>query len=1028
MVFVNATPSSFVVSSLSAELTNQKLISPGLSTYEHFGTAVAIDGNLAVIGAPASNVTYNDTPGKAYLYQRYSNGEWEKIYTFLPSVTNDIGQPPEFGSAVAISGDTVVIGARRTNHGTDFSAGCVYIFSADGVGGWTEQVVYEPVIGSTDWFGASVAISDEIIIIGSLRSGYNLGRPGLSGAAYVYTKTGETWNYAATLLASDPEYGASFGNAVAVDGTTAIVGAPSWGPSSTGAVYVFEADPDDLSNWEQSTRITSSETSNQFGWSVALSNDRIAVGSYQPGYVEIFERADSGPDNWGSVQLIDAGYYNQTFGYSLDLENNQLLIGAPLNPGIEIVSGAGSVHLYKHIGTSVGHEWNEVEVFYPYNDTIIPENARFGNSVALSRYTLLVGASYEDITTYDEAGSAYIITTLPLLGDIDNDGNINLVDTLLSLQIVSSIPPSDPVYLEADVNDDARIGLEEAIHGLQVTSGLKGIESETVATPLGNDVTVSALDFDLTFAAVTTEGDTTATLFATGPAPPEGFELAGSYFDISTSAEFTGPVQICFDYDDTGMSIAEEDLLQILHYEASGWQNRTKSLDTALNRICAEVSVFSNFALVFQIPPQIKYFSGYDTTHGMEPWKTDGTPVGTLLLKDIAPGNTAPENFFDFNGHVFFGYGLDEDTQLYRTDGTAAGTVPMNFTNPSQFLVFNDMLYFRADDDDPNTSYAAWYRSDGTDEGTVMLKDIWPAIGSFTYFFDRPTVAGSTLYFLADDGVHGYELWKLDSSDDPPSMVKDIAPAECIDATFYPRNLYPVDAILFFTANATSDCSAGGSLWKSDGTEAGTVLVSSNVIPQMTQFATVNSILYFAGYTSNTGIELWRSDGTDSGTALVKDIEPGSGSSNIQQLTEVAGTLYFQAFTWASRYELWKSDGTYNGTVLVKDIWSDTGSGYPQNLTNVDGKLYFSADDGANGTELWKSDGTVAGTVMVKDITPGSAGTTDMYFFTSLNGKLLFRANDSSHGRELWTSDGTAEGTFMLKDICAGTCDGFDGY
>ncbi|MEG4166616.1 MULTISPECIES: ELWxxDGT repeat protein, partial [unclassified Microcoleus] len=180
----------------------------------------------------------------------------------------------------------------------------------------------------------------------------------------------------------------------------------------------------------------------------------------------------------------------------------------------------------------------------------------------------------------------------------------------------------------------------------------------------------------------------------------------------------------------------------------------------------------------------------------------------------------------------------------------------------------------------------------------------------------------------------------------------------------------------------------------------------------------VNGVLYFIPITPYKGQELWKSDGTAAGTVLVKDINPGIWVSSFpSNLTNVNGTLYFQASDGTNGKELWKSDGTVAGTVLVKDIkpgilgsLSDI-----QDLTNVNGTLYFNADDGTNGKELWKSDGTAAGTVLVKDIYPGEIGS-DPYGLTNVNGTLYFQAG----GKELWKSDGTAAGTVLFKDINPG--------
>src|SRR5262249_42732579 len=154
----------------------------------------------------------------------------------------------------------------------------------------------------------------------------------------------------------------------------------------------------------------------------------------------------------------------------------------------------------------------------------------------------------------------------------------------------------------------------------------------------------------------------------------------------------------------------------------------------------------------------------------------------------------------------------------------------------------------------------------------------------------------------------------------------------------YPRNLTNVNGTLFFTA-------FNGSLWKSDGTAAGTVLVADLVCSSLTN---VNGTLFFSGDDGTNGQELWKSDGTTTGTVTVKDIYPESH-------------IEYDSY-WGFPYAV-------------------PNSASPTTLTNVNGTLFFTAYDGTNGG-LWKTDGTTANTVLVK-----SVGVSNL---TNVNGTLLF--------------------------------------
>src|SRR6185295_8598414 len=145
----------------------------------------------------------------------------------------------------------------------------------------------------------------------------------------------------------------------------------------------------------------------------------------------------------------------------------------------------------------------------------------------------------------------------------------------------------------------------------------------------------------------------------------------------------------------------------------------------------------------------------------------------------------------------------------------------------------------------------------------------------------------------------------------------------------------------------------GLELWKTDGTAAGTVLVK-DINPGANDsypgyyfadsgFVASGGALFFYAQTNAAGGELWKTDGSAAGTVMVKDIEPGAGSSAPDDLLDLGGVLYFRAATSSAGFELWKSDGTVPGTVMVKDIEPGVGSSYPSALISIGGAVYFNA-------------------------------------------------------------------------------------
>ncbi|NMO19769.1 HYR domain-containing protein [Pyxidicoccus fallax] len=414
---------------------------------------------------------------------------------------------------------------------------------------------------------------------------------------------------------------------------------------------------------------------------------------------------------------------------------------------------------------------------------------------------------------------------------------------------------------------------------------------------------------------------------------------------------------------------------------------------------------------------------------GTELWKTNGTALGTMLVKNINlgsgenPGAPAyPSWLTPMNGVLYFTADSgDERSRLWRSDGTEDGTVRVvssagSALGESRWLVnLHGTLVFAGSTPDQGSEL---WRSDGTEAGTVLIRDSNPGPGDFLTPWGgmSPTVSNGVVFFMGNDGMSGPELWKSDGTEAGTVRVRDIAPGE---GGSEPSEARDVNGTLFFMAN---DGMSGPELWKSDGTEAGTVLVR-DIAPgpggsSPSTFAVLGDTLFFLADDGVSGRELWKSDGTEVGTVRVRDLRPGAASSSMQELVVVGSTLYFGADDGVSGRELWKSDGTEAGTVRVRDIWPGAWSSSPSWLTERDGILYFVADEGLYGMELWRSDGTEAGTVLLRnmELRPRSSNAMPM---ADLNGTLLF-SSSTELGTELWRSDGTAAGTRLVWDLFPG--------
>jgi ELWxxDGT repeat protein len=423
------------------------------------------------------------------------------------------------------------------------------------------------------------------------------------------------------------------------------------------------------------------------------------------------------------------------------------------------------------------------------------------------------------------------------------------------------------------------------------------------------------------------------------------------------------------------------------------------------------------------------YFVAEDDLHGAELWRTDGTPAGTVRVTDACPGRCTAE--------------------------------------PVALAVAGGRLYFLANDG--ATGREVWV-SDGTAAGTRRLADICPGPchalppGTGATGF-APVAVGGEVFFSADDGTTGRELWKTDGTRAGTVQVADLAAGP---ASSEPSALVAFDGELVFQAR---DDAHGLELWASDGTAAGTRLrhdfcpgpchsvarpviatggrlLVELVIPAVGQAplwildtaggvqpdtvlggigrSTTHAVVWgdrllVSVRPTGESARLWRTDLTAGGSTLLGDYDT---RAELAPLVPAGNKAFFSNGTPASGLELWVTDGTPQGTREVRDLRPAAGS-EPWDITAFGDRVVFTAFTDAAGHEPWISDGTAAGTLPLGDLVPdfGPFGPLSSLAFdyAVVGGRLVFSADRPEGDRELWVSTGSAAGTALLADLRRGT-------
>ncbi|HMN60517.1 MAG TPA: hypothetical protein PJ988_09150 [Anaerolinea sp.] len=471
------------------------------------------------------------------------------------------------------------------------------------------------------------------------------------------------------------------------------------------------------------------------------------------------------------------------------------------------------------------------------------------------------------------------------------------------------------------------------------------------------------------------------------------------------------------------------------------------------------------------------FFISKDDAHGMEIWVTDGTPEGTHTFKDIWPGRRGSDPeiltkcglklcFFANNGSV--------GQEVWGSDGSETGTtVLFDFNTAAQgsdpwgFTQVGDQVFFLAND---SVSTSNLWRTDGSPEGTIALNDDPNVTFSLLWAPDASLILpriGSVVYLGGEDSEHGLELWRSDGTPDGTYMVKDINPG--VEGTGFSNTVAAGNKIYFVAYEPVAEWD----LWVTDGSENGTHLVK-DVVSNNSDSAHLepaaalgNSLVFFVGdYMDDFVNKLWVSDGTEIGT------NPISRFQQVRYMTSASGKVFFAGERFSGEAEkIYVTDGTLAGTKPVSEtvtFFSTVGlygagnrvfiSEQPQYFSDKNQLFSFDITEsgygpihqlfdqnnlietigpkciGNNGRlgcaylqlnatpvdfrnyHLWMSDGTTTGTRL---ITGAFVHPAQMFFKGT---ELVFTAEAAEGDRQIWVTDGTAQGVRQITNFPQKMC------